>query len=99
MEISTGTVEGTAAVIKIECGFLPSWVDLYNIDGDAVMFWTKDMAAGEGYKIIGATGVGALMSSGGVTAAVHSDESVGFTIGTDLDVNASAETICWKAGH
>lgn len=98
MEIYCGTVEGTGASINIACGFLPSWVDLFNIDGDCFLHWTKDMAAGTGYKVI-AAGTNALIDTLGITSATHSNGTVGFVIGADTDINVSAETICWKAGH
>lgn len=97
---ASGTVEGTGAAINVECGFTPDYVKLINIDGDATLEYTSDMTAGEGYKIIGATGVGAQMAaSAGVTAYAGAEgtASAGFTIGTDTDVNAAAETIMWIA--
>lgn len=97
--VAKGTVEGTAAAINISCGFVPRIVKVINIDGDCVMDWTDDMGAGLGYKTIGATGVGALMATGGITAYAGSEaaNSAGFTIGTDADLNASAETLMWIA--
>jgi len=91
-----GTVEGTGAAISIECGFIPSYVRIINIDGDASGDWTEDMADGEIFKDL-PTGVIALMASGGITPSAVNSASLGFSIGTDTDLNASAETIIWIA--
>lgn len=95
---ATGTVEGTGSAINIECGFTPDFVRLINIDGDATLDWTSDMGDDEGYKFV-AAGTNAQVGSGGITpyAGVQETGSKGFTIGTDADVNASAETIMWAA--
>lgn len=98
MEVANGTVEGTAASISIDVGFTPTWVRLINIDGDAVLDWTDDMGAGTGYKLV-AAGTNAFVSTGGVTQATADDGVIGFKIGTDADINASAETIIWLAGR
>ena len=98
--IATGTVEGTGAVISINCGFVPRKVQLINIDGDAVLEWTSDMGAGKGYKILG-TGLGALLASNGITASASTDTFFGFKIGADADINVATtgavETIVWTA--
>lgn len=95
---ATGTVEGTAAAINVELGFTPAYVKLINIDGDATLDWTEDMADDEGYKFV-AAGTNAQIATGGITPYAGSAASAakGFTIGTDADVNASAETIMWVA--
>lgn len=93
-----GTVEGTGAAINIQCGFAPDYVEIINIDGDARLTYTSDMADGAGYKVI-AAGTGALVATGGVTpyAGTAAGNSRGFTIGADTDVNVSAETLVWVA--
>lgn len=90
----TTTVEGTGSAINVQCGFSPSYVQVINIDGDAMLYWTKDMTDDEGYKVI-AAGTGAQIASGGITpyAGTAGANSAGFTIGTDTDVNVSAETL------
>lgn len=95
---ATGTVEGTGSAINISCGFTPAYVQVINIDGDASMIWTADMTDGEAYKTV-AAGTNAQIATGGVTPYTGSSgsASVGFTIGADTDVNASAETIMWAA--
>lgn len=96
--IATGTVEGTGSAINVECGFQPRAVKVINIDGDAILDWTEDMGADAGYKTV-AAGTNALVSSGGITkyAGSAAANSEGFTIGTDADVNASAETLVYIA--
>lgn len=93
---NTGTVEGTGAAISVNVGFVPRYVKLINVDGDATMEWNESLADGEGFKDL-PTGVMALMASGGVTPGDTDDTSLGFVIGTDSDVNGSAETIIWMA--
>ena len=96
--LETGTVEGTGASISISCGFAPRKVTLYNIDGDATLFWLEDMGAGKGYKII-AAGTGALIATLGITVSGNAEASTfrGFIIGADTDVNVDGETIVWEA--
>ncbi len=95
-EFKTGTVEGTTAAIAVTVGFVPSYVKLINIDGDATMEWTEDLADGEGFKDL-PTGTMALMATGGITPKGPGGSYLGFQIGTDSDVNGSAETIIWIA--
>lgn len=96
MRISTGTVEGTGSAISVNCGFIPQKVQAINIDGDTLLEWTADMGAGKGYKILG-TGLGALVATGGITVSAATATFIGFTIGADTDLNATAETIIWTA--
>ena len=49
-EIIVGTVEGTGSNIYVCIGFQPEWVELFNIDGNASLFWTEDMGDGYGVK-------------------------------------------------
>lgn len=93
-----GTVEGTAAAINVQLGFTPQAVQVINIDGDAMMWWTDDMTDGEAYKIV-AAGTNAQIATGGVTpyAGTVGGNGAGFTIGADADVNATDETIIWMA--
>lgn len=95
---ATGTVEGTGSAINVELGFTPAYVKLINIDGDATLEWTEDMTDGEGYKFV-AAGTNAQIATGGITpyAGAEASASKGFTIGTDSDVNASAETLMYVA--
>ena len=96
IEIKTGTVEGTGSAINITCGFIPKYVKLINIDGDATGEWTEDMTDDEIFKDL-PTGVMAQMASGGITPMTVNGTVLGFTIGTDTDINVSAETLMWIA--
>lgn len=97
-QMATGTVEGTGSAINVSCGFSPTHVTLLNIDGDARLDWTSAMDDDDGFKTV-AGGTTAQVTSGGITPYAGSSASAsdGFTIGTDSDVNASAETIIWTA--
>lgn len=91
----TGTVEGTGAVIDVTVGFEPSSVQIFNVDGNCMLFWTKDMGQGKGFKTI-AAGTTAAIASDGITVSSTSGFR-GFSIGVDADVNVNAETLCWVA--
>lgn len=96
VNFNCGTVEGTGAAINVACGFIPRYVKVINIDGDATIEWTSNLADGEGFKDL-PTGVMALMGSNGITPSDPNSTFLGFTIGTDSDVNANAETLIWIA--
>jgi len=92
---ASGNVDGTGAAITITLDFKPSRVELFNVTGNCQLVWIDDMAAGKGQKIVDSgtnlTDI-SYIASGGVTV-----NSVGFQIGTDADLNVSAETIHWIA--
>jgi len=92
----TGTVEGTGATISIACGFVPSYVKIINVDGDAEIAWTEDLADGEGYKCL-TGGTNALMATLGITPTGPGGSNNGFQIGADTDVNVSGQTMLWIA--
>lgn len=96
LKIKTGTVEGTGAAIAVECGFTPSFVGIFNVDGDALGFWTEDLADAEVFKLL-TGGTLALMASAGITPTDYADSAMGFTIGADTDLNVTSETIVWLA--
>ena len=93
-----GTVEGTGSAINVSVGFVPARVMLVNIDGDVTMQWDNNMVDGQGFKSV-AAGTQSLVASNGVSAYAGAEASAaaGFTIGTDSDINGSAETIHWYA--
>ncbi len=100
-QVATGTVEGTGAALNIELGFTPKAVRIDNVDGLVQLFWNDDMPDASGIKQITA-GTLSWITSNGVTPYAGSDtpgseETEGFTIGADADVNVSAETIYWTA--
>lgn len=96
MNIKTGTVEGTGAAITINCGFVPLYIRIINIDGDATFEWVSGMPTVEAFKDL-PTGVMAQMASGGITVNDYDDTSMGFSIGADTDVNVNGETLFYMA--
>ena len=94
-QMAYGSVEGTGSAIEVDLGFQPKVVLLRNIDGNATLDWVESMGDDKGQKIVtsgaDATNI-SFIESGGVT-----QNSNGFTIGTDADVNASGETIVYVA--
>lgn len=95
---ASGEKDGTGSAIPIQLNFKPSAVTLMNIDdagGFTKLEWIAGMPAASGVKTVdsgaGVTNL-SYISSNGITVG-----SGGFTIGTDTDVNVSAETIHWEA--
>lgn len=107
--IRTGTVEGTGAALNVALGFVPDYVKVFNYDDAGALFstleWWKGMSDGHALKTssIVDSGTSANSSSekittGGISEyAGDSDNSAGFTIGTDADVNVDAETLYYLA--
>jgi hypothetical protein len=98
-----GKVAGTGALIKVSVPeFTPQKVTLRNITSDDSLEWVQPMANGAGLKKLKA-GAQAMIASGGVTPVTQhvlsdgADPGRGFTIGTDTDINVSAEMIYWEA--
>lgn len=96
-QIITGTVEGTGAAINVEVGFTPDWVEVQNIDGNAAAVWSSDMPAGHMVKRSAGTFSNATTNGISPYAGTRGGDSAGFTIGADADVNASGETLIYKA--
>lgn len=92
------TVEGTGSEITVECGFQPDYVRIVNEDGLAVLEWFADMTDAHGIKQVTA-GTISKITSGGITpyAGSSGSEGAGFKIGTDTDINVSAETLHYIA--
>jgi hypothetical protein len=65
MVYKKGTVEGTGAAINITLGFTPNYVVLMNVDGNARLEWTDDLADGYGQKLV-TGGTLSTISSGGI---------------------------------
>jgi len=100
--VYTGTVEGTGAAISVTTGFVPKYVRLFNVDGGCWLEWSEEMGAGKGMKIADSGTAKcdiSYISSGCVTikGSAATDTILGFSIGTDSDINANGETICWVA--
>lgn len=99
-----GSVEGTGSAINVSLGFTPSYIKLYNLDdaGGAAptMEWWEGMTAAHGLK--NTTDTQEAVTSGGISqyagsSTPGSEAAVGFTIGTDSDMNATDETIFYIA--
>lgn len=87
--IKVGTVTGTTAAINVPCGFAPDRVTVYNGADGSCLEWFSSMADGAAFKTI-AAGTRTVISSGGISKfAGNSTSAVGFTIGTDAQVNTA----------
>lgn len=107
--IKSGTVEGTGAAINVSLGFLPNYVKVFNYDDAGSLFstieWWSGMASGHGLKTKSITDSGSTgnkssekITSGGISQyAGSTSAAVGFTIGTDADINANGETLFYLA--
>jgi|GEM_PF-2815972 len=91
----TGVTTGTGAQISISCGGIPKGVKLFNTTSGDQLEWNESMAAGAGFKRI-AAGTGSYVTTGGITVGTVNTIR-GFYIGTDSDINASAEPIVYEA--
>src|SRR4030042_2705875 len=93
--VAVGSVDGTGSAITIVCGFKPLSIRVHNIDGDVIAFWDAIMPDAAMQKIVdsgaGTTDI-SYVTSNGITPAFN-----GFTIGTDSDLNVSAEELHWVA--
>ncbi len=102
--MASGQLEGTGTALEVKLPFTPRVVELINVDGDVRLEWDHTMVEGGGFKIVMGTSY-ALITTGGVTPMElneledYSSGSAwrGFKIGTDSDVNASGETIHYRA--
>ncbi len=89
-----GTVEGTGSLITMQLGFTPQWIRINNIDDNNSLEWTKDMPDDSGMKTV-TDGTISKITSDGITpyAGTTGANSLGFTIGTDSDVNVNGQTL------
>lgn len=108
--IRTGSVEGTAAAINVQLGFVPDYVRIFNYDDAGSLFptieWWKGMTDGHALKTKSIADDGTTsnkssekITSGGISeyAGTEAGDSPGFTIGTDADMNVTDETIFYVA--
>ncbi len=93
-----GTVEGTGSLIIIQLGFTPEWVRILNIDDNNSLEWTAAMPDDSGMKTV-TDGTISKITSDGITpyAGTVGANALGFTIGTDSDVNVNAQTLVYVA--
>lgn len=92
MEVYNVTIQATgtgAAITFDDIGFTPAAVEIINVTGGVLFFWTNKMAVGAGYKLVSGTTVTfSAISSGGVTPLPN-----GFILGADTDVNVDGEVM------
>lgn len=86
--VKVGTYTGTGAAINLELGFVPDWIQIWNVtDGDAKWEWFNGMTAATALTVAAAAaGVG----SNGITAyeGTRGGDSKGLTLGTALSESA-----------
>lgn len=95
--IQTGTVEGTGAAINVSLGFVPDYVQVMNIDGNAEGTWTSDMPDASMQKRTAGTFSNATTNGISPYDGERGGAAKGFTIGADADVNADGETLVYVA--
>ena len=94
MEVYNVTIRATgtgAAITFDDIGFTPAAVEIINVTGGVLFFWTDKMANGAGYKLAAGssnTVTFSAISSGGVTPLPN-----GFILGADTDVNVANEVM------
>lgn len=90
--------DAAPSATNINIGFVPSRVEVANItDSTTFSFYTSDMAAGTGVKVVAAAGPVAI-ASGGITAVTQTDgTNHGFSIGTDAGVQIANKTFSFIA--
>jgi hypothetical protein len=93
-----GRITGTGAVINVELGFIPETVHIRNVTSRDELFWDEGMTNGHGFKRV-AAGTGTAITSNGISPYVGAlgTNARGFTIGTDADINVSAEILHYTA--
>lgn len=89
----TGVVLGTGADLDVtKVGFRPRMVRVFNVSTACTAAWNKQMPDASAYKVIGATGVGAFITTGGITPLAG-----GFRIGADANINISGNELVLEA--
>lgn len=82
---------GTVAAFDITLGFKPLFVEVVNVTSSDEYKWFHGMAAAEAHKRV-AAGTGSRITTLGIT-----QNSNGFTVGLDLDLNVTSEQLSWMA--
>lgn len=98
LRLATGSylTDGAAAAINIDCGFTPRYVKVFNETSGDQYEWNQTMANAEAFKRV-AAGTGSFITTLGITPSTSTSTFRGFTIGLDLDINVTAETLSWIA--
>lgn len=82
---------GTVAAFDITLGFKPLYVRVLNVTSADQEEWAHGMAAASALKRVTA-GTGSIITTLGIT-----QNSNGFTVGLDTDINVTSEQISWIA--
>lgn len=88
--------DATPALTYIDCGFVPSYVRVWNVtDKDQFAEWSTDMADG---TAMNTTTAAAAIASGGITPIAQTNGThMGFTVGTDASVQEASKTFGFMA--
>ena len=88
--------DASPSLTYINCGFVPSRVELINVtDKDVFTVWTSDMADGTAMTI---TTAAAAVAANGVTPIQPTGgTNHGFSIGTDASVQEASKTWTFRA--
>lgn len=94
-KIKVGTLSGTGAAMNIECGFIPRYVKIINMnDAGALdpptMEWIYGMAAATGVKLVGTTTAYSQLGSNGITAWAGAEPMAALSAGTVATTAGSA---------
>ena len=97
-DIKVGSYTGTGAAIKIQCGFVPDFVQVYNAtDGDIIGTWFAGMTDGTSLDIAAAAAPNA---DNGISALNNSADGFGFIAGTDFSESAKVfRYVALKSGQ
>ena len=93
VQVAVGSyiTSSTAAAFDITIGFKPLWVRVVNETSGDMYEWYHGMAAAEAVKTL-AAGTRSIITTLGIT-----QNSDGFTVGLDTDVNVINEQLSWMA--
>jgi hypothetical protein len=101
---AVGSFLATGSAMNINLGFIPRFVQLYNVTDTKLpkFTWFKGMTAAYVYKeAIGSTySAPSYATSAGITAYAGTDaagDTAGFTLGADSDMNGAADVIYYIA--
>ena len=99
--LKVGTVPGTGSAIDVPLGFTPAVIMLWNETDPGLFIWSAKMADAEALKLTDAVAL-TFPTSNGISVYAGSDtpgseESKGFTIGADSDLNAASDVIHYAA--
>lgn len=88
--------DASPTTTNIDCGFLPSYVEVWNVTDKTVWTcWSQDMANDTALTINTAA---AAVASGGITPVDQTDGThLGFKVGTDASVQVASKTFGFRA--